>query len=120
MRNEEPRQGWCCQLFLARRVGIDGMSDPVVARLARESQAAMKSPEAQEQARNEQSPRRTKPYQDCLDAARGFRADPYTPPSGQLVAVITFPSFDQWGSSGCCACHAPCCSVWAASCSKRS
>jgi hypothetical protein len=58
---------------------------------------------AQEQARNEESPRRTKPYQDCLDAARAFRADPYTPPSGQLVAVITYPSFDQWGSSGCCA-----------------
>jgi hypothetical protein len=49
----------------------------------------------QEQARN-----RSQRYQDCLDAAS---SGGYTPPSGQLVATITYPSIDLWGSSGCCA-----------------
>src|SRR5271165_2360455 len=39
-------------------------------------------------------------YQDCLNAAHNGG---YTPPSGQLVAVITNPGIDLWGSSGCCA-----------------
>jgi hypothetical protein len=50
---------------------------------------------AQAQARD-----RGQRYQDCIDAARYAPADPYTPPGGQLVAVITSPGIDLFGMDG--------------------
>lgn len=46
------------------------------------------------------SPTRTRKYQDCLDAAAHDPHDPYTPPPGQLVAVITSPGIDLFGMIG--------------------
>ncbi len=46
------------------------------------------------------SPTRTRKYQDCLDAAAHDRTDPYTPPPGQLVAVVTSPGIDLFGMVG--------------------
>jgi hypothetical protein len=50
---------------------------------------------AQAQARN-----RGQRYQDCIDAARNATANRYTPPAGQLVAVITSPGIDLFGMDG--------------------
>jgi hypothetical protein len=46
------------------------------------------------------SPTRVRKYQDCLDAAAHDPHDPYTPPPGQLVAVITSPGIDLFGMVG--------------------
>jgi hypothetical protein len=46
------------------------------------------------------SPTRVRKYQDCLDAAAHDAHDPYTPPPGQLVAVITSPGIDLFGMIG--------------------
>jgi hypothetical protein len=46
------------------------------------------------------SPTRTRKFQDCLDAAARDPTDPYTPPPGQLVAVITSPGIDLFGMIG--------------------
>jgi hypothetical protein len=43
---------------------------------------------------------RTQKYSDCLDAAAHDAHDPYTPPPGQLVAVITSPGIDLFGMPG--------------------
>jgi len=46
------------------------------------------------------NPTRIRKYQDCLDAAAKDAHDPYTPPAGQLVAVITSPDIDLFGMVG--------------------
>ena len=46
------------------------------------------------------SPTRVRKYQDCLDAAAHDAHDPYTPPAGQLVAVVTSPGIDLFGMIG--------------------
>ena len=43
---------------------------------------------------------RTQKFTDCLDAAAHDRSAPYTPPAGQLVAVITSPGIDLFGMPG--------------------
>jgi hypothetical protein len=46
------------------------------------------------------SPTRVRKYSDCLDAAAHDPHDPYTPPAGQLVAVVTSPGIDLFGMVG--------------------
>jgi hypothetical protein len=46
------------------------------------------------------SPTRVRKYQDCLDTAAHDPHDPYVPPPGQLVAVITSPGIDLFGMIG--------------------
>ena len=43
---------------------------------------------------------RTQKYSDCLNAAAHDAHNPYTPPPGQLVAVITSPGIDLFGMPG--------------------
>ena len=40
--------------------------------------------------------------QDCLDTAKADLPDPYVPPSGQRVYVITSPGIDLVGFENCC------------------
>jgi len=40
--------------------------------------------------------------QDCLDTAKADHSDPYVPPSGQRVYVITSPGVDLVGFENCC------------------
>jgi hypothetical protein len=40
--------------------------------------------------------------QDCLDTAKADHSDPYAPPSGQRVYVITSPGVDLVGFENCC------------------
>ena len=46
---------------------------------------------------------RSQRLQDCLDAAKADRSDPYVPPSNQRVYVITSPGVDLVGFENCCA-----------------
>jgi hypothetical protein len=46
------------------------------------------------------NPHRGELVDDCVAAARNAPTDPYTVPSGDLVAVITFPAIDQYGGGG--------------------
>ena len=47
-----------------------------------------------------QSRSRSDRFQDCINAARNSPTNPYTVPSGQLVAVITYPDLDLFGWPG--------------------
>lgn len=50
---------------------------------------------AQAQARD-----RNQRWQDCLDAAHNASSNPYTPPSGNLIALVTSPGIDLFGFIG--------------------
>ena len=39
-------------------------------------------------------------FQSCLDAAHNASSNPYTPPSGNLIAIITSPGIDLFGYIG--------------------